>query len=516
MAIINNNLSNKAVNGTSSADSITNYGSKVTIKAGKGNDSISNYGGSKVSINGGAGNDKIFGYGSDVTINGGTGNDSIEIRTSFAPINGDAGDDSISLRSDSEDNLICYASGDGNDTIWGFKATDTLKISGGTYSTQESGNDVIVKVGNGTITLKDAYATTDKIRINGKATSLKRKTIKLTDYSGTLHINRDSISVVGSAKSDNISNYGDKVTLTSGKGNDNIYNDGDNVIIDAGEGDDYIINEDENATIIGGKGNDTIDNDSDSKNVLFKYTNGDGNDIIYDFNPNSTSTLSIVVGSYSSIKSGDNIIVTVGTGKISLMGAASLSKVNIKGTKATSTTKTVTNSTKSPVTVGSAVKTINASSRTKAVKITGNANANTINGGSKNDSIYGGAGNDSILGNAGNDKLYGQAGNDKLYGGKGNDTLSGGKGNDSLWGNAGKDTFIYANGDGKDVIFGFENDDMLKITGKFSTSYNKSKGEIYFKVGSTANAITLKDFSASSFNINGTNYKISGSKLVKK
>ena len=58
---------------------------------------------------------------------------------------------------------------------------------------------------------------------------------------------------------------------------------------------------------------------------------------------------------------------------------------------------------------------------------------------------------------------------------------------------------------------------MLKITGTFAGTYNKSKKEIYFKVGSTANAITLKDFgSTSTFNVNGTNYKISGSKLVKK
>ena len=137
-------------------------------------------------------------------------------------------------------------------------------------------------------------------------------------------------------------------------------------------------------------------------------------------------------------------------------------------------------------------------------------------GGASNDVIWGDSGNDTLKGDAGDDKLHGEAGKDKIYGGTGNDSLNGGKGNDSLWGNAGKDTFIYASGDGKDVIIGFENSDMLKITGKFSTSYSKSKDEIYFKVGSTANAITLKDFSATSFNVNGTNYKISGSKLVKK
>ena len=102
-----------------------------------------------------------------------------------------------------------------------------------------------------------------------------------------------------------------------------------------------------------------------------------------------------------------------------------------------------------------------------------------------------------------------------LRGGAGNDSLWGGKGNDTLWGDAGTDTFIYSSGDGNDVIFGFDNSDMLKITGTFSGTYNKSKKEIYFKVASTSNAITLKDFTATTFKVNGTNYKISGTKLVK-
>lgn len=178
-----------------------------------------------------------------------------------------------------------------------------------------------------------------------------------------------------------------------------------------------------------------------------------------------------------------------------------------KLSKKTSTTKKITDSTKSPVKLGSAIKTADASKRTKVVKITGNDLANTITGGSGKDSIYGGEGNDSILGNAGNDKLYGGAGDDTLYGGAGND---------SLWGNAGKDTFLYCKGDGNDVIYGFSKADMLLITGDFSASYYESKGEISFKVGETENAITLKDYGATSFNINGFSYKVSGSSLVKK
>ena len=40
--------------------------------------------------------------------------------------------------------------------------------------------------------------------------------------------------------------------------------------------------------------------------------------------------------------------------------------------------------------------------------------------------------------------------------------------------------------------------------------------EIAFKIGSTTNAITLKNFTAEKFNINGSSYVVSGDKLVKK
>ena len=127
--------------------------------------------------------------------------------------------------------------------------------------------------------------------------------------------------------------------------------------------------------------------------------------------------------------------------------------------------------------------------------------------------INGGDGNDYIKSTGKNSSILGGAGNDSLWGSKGSDTLIGGKGNDSLWGDVGKDTFLYSNGDGKDVIFGFENDDLLQITGTFSASYNKSTEEVSFKVSSISNAITLKDFTATSFNINGNSYKISGTRL---
>ena len=128
--------------------------------------------------------------------------------------------------------------------------------------------------------------------------------------------------------------------------------------------------------------------------------------------------------------------------------------------------------------VKSTVKVIDASARTTAVKITANSLANSILGGTGNYSVWGGTGNDS------------------------------------LWGDAGNDMFFYAKGDGKDVIFGFEDGDTLTLDNlTFTSSHSTSTGAITLKLD--GGTITFKDFTATTFNINDDTYKISGSKLNK-
>ena len=270
--------------------------------------------------------------------------------------------------------------------------------------------------------------------------------------------------------------------------------------------------------INGGRGNDTLT--GGNGNDVFIYSKNGGKDVITDYT--TGDKIKISSGKISKAKlSGSDVVLTVGTGSLTVKNAKgkSLSLIDSRGNSFSSIiggksvsdgsaqTLTLKNSSKAAVTLDSGVKIADASKRTKAIKITGNSSANTISGGSKSDTIYDKNGSDS---------LFGGAGNDKIYGGDGNDTIIGGKGNDSLWGGDDDNVFVYAKGDGKDIIFGFEDDDMLKITGAFSASYNRSKGEISFKVGSTNNAITLKNFDTSTFNVNGDFYRISGSKLVKK
>ena len=289
--------------------------------------------------------------------------------------------------------------------------------------------------------------------------------------------------------------------------------------IRGGSGNDSILGGAGNDSLWGGKGNDTLT--GGNGNDVFIYSAG--KDFVTDYAAGDKIKISSGKISKATV-SGSDVVFTIGSGTLTVKKGAGVKLSMIDSSDKSFTTivggnsdkLTLTNSSKSPVTIDSAVKTVDASARTKAVKITGNTLANTISGGSANDSIYGGEGADSIVGNAGNDKLFGEAGNDVLRGGSGNDTLTGGKGNDSLWGGSGKDTFIYADGEGNDVIYSFGDNDLLKITGKFSATYDKTNDEVYFKIGTTKKAITLSDFAAESFHVNGTTYKISGSKLVKK
>lgn len=525
LSVIRNDETNTVVKGTSKDDYIQNYGwsYNVTIAAGKGNDYIDNQAG-QVSINagdgndliynvdndstilGGAGNDSIYNYGANISINGGAGNDSIINRGFDNTITGGAGNDHISL--EVVGNLIKYASGDGKDTIFGFNESDTLTVSGGKYSTQASGSDVLVKVGKGSILLKDA---------KGKALNINdTKTTDIITLSDSVEVFRnyfDGVKIQALGGNDSVYNFASNVMIDGDNGNDDIGSRyADNVSINGGAGNDSVWNwartewnsdtdtsetveTGDNVTLNGGTGNDYIWNEA-GVNVVFQYNTSDGKDTIEGFN--DTSKLSIAGGTYTSTKSGDNIIVTVGNGKISLMGAASLSAVTIDGVKKTSKTLTVTNKSKSPVTPKASVQVIDASTRTTAVKIAGNDAANIIFGGTKNDSIRGGKGADKIYGGSGNDTLWGEAGNDSLYGGAGNDT------------------FIYKPGEGTDKIFDYDSGDMLKIlktNGKDGGTFTKgtfSKGNLTLAISGGGSVIFDGVSKGDIININGTNHTING------
>ena len=341
---ISNRGSNISIDGGNGSDTISNSGTKVTIDGGAGNDSITNSGG-YVSINGDAGDDTIRNSGDNAKIVGGAGVDSIYNTGNNATISGKSGNNSITNNYGS--NVVFdYVSGDGNDTIWGFREDSTLNISGLEYATEKSGNDVIVSVGGGAVTIKDA-AQLSKLNIAHVSKEFPMD-IANTD---------DEISVVGTSFDDTISNKGEYVTITAQDGNDTITNAANNTTINGGEGNDSIVNDyafyssiaggagsdlisvasSSQVTINAGKANDTISL-SNNDETFIEYKTGDGSDLITGFN--EYSTLNIIKSEFTSATADNDLIITVGDDKITLEGVATLSNPHIvSGTYATFTIK---------------------------------------------------------------------------------------------------------------------------------------------------------------------------------
>ena len=509
---INNTLSNVLIVGNDSDNSIRNSGENVTILGNGGNDSIVNYGLSAI-IDAGEGNDSIYNAQNAAdysTINSGAGNDYINNGGYKAVIDAGEGDDSIELSWSSNNALIKYNKGDGNDVITGFNATSTLSIAGAGYNSVKSGNDLIFTVGDGKITLKGAaklstvniagaeYKPLDTVNYDDNVSIVGTQfddTIENYGSNVTILANEDNdsimnkaldTSILGGAGDDTIANIGSKATILAEEGNDSINNYGKFSKIDTGEGDDIIENSQwgNSALISGGDGNDTIRNwavnttieggkgdDSIvnySVGVLYNYTSGDGNDVIEGFN--ASSSLSISGGIYKLERTDSDIIVIVGEESITLKGAATLSAPNIFGEQDIS--DHYIENDKDDVIVRGTEENDTIDNYGSNVTILALGGDDSINneGGGTSVIIDAGAGNDTIENNyvewvtidagEGNDYIFDNANDVTITGGAGNDTVNidfglaisidAGEGNDSILTNAANNTII--GGKGNDTI----------------------------------------------------------------
>ncbi|MGQ0578864.1 MAG: putative Ig domain-containing protein [Betaproteobacteria bacterium] len=138
-----------------------------------------------------------------------------------------------------------------------------------------------------------------------------------------------------------------------------------------------------------------------------------------------------------------------------------------------------------------------------------------LDGGAGNDILYGEGGDDVALGGEGHDELWGDAaylpealhGNDYLVGGAGEDTLNGGAGDDILIGGPGDDAFdggegsdvyVFARGDGADLIAdsGMVGADVLTFD-EYARSevaiHRLADGSLVI-IGADGNVVTIQTF----------------------
>ena len=526
--IINTN-SNATVLGFAGNDNIINNADEVLTFGQEGNDIIISIGYNNT-IAGFEGNDSILSYGDNGLIMGLDGNDTIIAQGKGITAVGGYEDDLISLDSANGGNEVSYGYGCGNDTVYGLKTNDTLDIYNGVVSKATiSGNDVIVTIGDESLTLKD----------------VKGQTLSAVDsddisYIACINENDEITQIITNATKSLgtlAAAFKNTDASTRTKAIKGIGNELDNSIV-GGYGDD---------TLNGGKGNDTLTGGGGDD--IFIYSAG--NDVISDYA--SGDKISLGAAITKAEVDGADVVFKFKNGSLTVKDAEgqSLSMIDSKG-KSFSTVigggssdssdsdlMTVTNSSASVVTAGADIKTVDASKRTKAVKITGNAldnsikggagvdsisggdGADTLRGGKGNDSLLGGKGNDSIHGGSGNDRIYGNAGADVLFGGAGKDSLWGGAGNDTLWGSNGTDTFIYQAGGGNDSIMDYASGELLRLLtkdGKSNATFSKSAFDddtLTLTVNGGGTVIFNNIDDETTFNINGTSYKVSGSKLAK-
>ena len=456
-----------------------------TVNCGSGNDFVITYDtGSK--IFGGAGNDKIVLFPADAVapdginnIYGDDGNDFIMINgVNSNTIHGGKGNDIISMENATKE-FIIYAEGDGDDVIYGYDSNDTISISKGEYTTLEDGQDIVVHVGNGKITLKDA---------KGKALTIEKRNDKNTANvvlsntdSSTFQAESKVITIDATKRSNAIEIFGNSNanTIKGGMQNDTIYGGAENDLILGNSGKDKLYGETGNDTLTGGAGNDTLTGGSGED--IFVYERGGGNDLIQDYTAGQDKIKLSNVSLTSASVSGSNVVLKTSSGNLTVKNGKgkSITVIDSRGNETTKVYPETSSeslpaglsfdSAKKVLTVGTTysgaaidladfattTKTVDASKFTKAIKITGTNRAESLVGGSKAD------------------------------------TLIGGKGNDTLKGNGGNDVFVYSNGDGADVIADFTAGDKISLASGSVASASLKSSDMIFKIG--AGSLTVKN-----------------------
>ena len=441
-------------------------------------------------------------------------NDDIVITGSGATINARGGDDRITLNGGSA--LIEYNSGDGNDIVYGFKMTDRLQISGTNTGTMTSGNDVIVTVDNGSITLKDAADTADNNHVqlhfwnytynqsesDAPEVHLDNSIVLINEDGGSEIITpAESLAMIWandlytSAKIIDASRFGGQSILVGNALENSIKASSGGSSIWGGAGS-------ENDTLIGGSGADA-----------FFFAAGNGNDVIE--NADSNDHINLPLSSIEDIsgvtRDGDSITANFKEG-----GSLKVNTSNIDFKFSDGSSRRVANSDDDgnfkfwvQENVASDAADFNTLSANSIV-LGDDAAANTIltpfdsdtlisiwaNGADGNP--YPSARNIDASRFGGQSILVGNALENVITSSNGNSTLWGGNGseNDTLIGGSGEDVFFYAEGNGNDVIENAEVNDIISINlpiDAFDSSYLD---------GISENSLTMKFNDGGSIQVN--------------
>ncbi len=323
---------------------------------------------------------------------------------------------------------IQFSPESGNDRLAGGLGNDTL--IGGT------GDDTyVINIGDGVDTVRDiglfdvnANAGYDVLILNALSTNARfaqsvadNKDLVITFTNSADQIKVDEFFALGVIEE---FEFGDGVVLSN---------------LDIGQlaingaatsGNDAIRGTAAPDTLAGAGGNDTLDGLAGSDRYVFNI--GDGNDVIADTGLAESNSLSFGAG------------ITFGLLSFQRIGN------DLKISTSINDSVTVTGQFS-----GAAIRTVGQliladGTRKTAAEIDQLVLAQQASSGA-----------DNIIGFVSSDVLSGAGGNDILTGGAGDDVLSGGSGDDTLNGQAGSDVYLFALGDGQDIIA--STDDLVAL-----------------------------------------------------
>ena len=456
-----------------------------TVSLGSKNDTIKNESVSNITLDGGSGDDSIVNGGENVSINAGAGNDIITLTSTAknAVVVAGAGNDTIYGNIGGE-HIYRFDGGQGKNYIVNFDpGSDIIQTENGTISSAEVTSDgvkiLIEETGKSatTIYLKGTAETEGETDIK-KYNLLEGGEIRVQTVGGAVSSTTVARKIIGTSGADNITNTlssshdPDGYSISAEGGNDVITNSGSNVSINAGAGNDTIYlttdaEEDgataENVTVYTGAGNDLVI--SNGRGHVYEWSGGV--DSIYGFGEDDL--LDIGTKTYSPSLTSDGFwIVIDGKKSILLRGAKIVDRPN-NSTSATdyealkpgtrisiaNGTGTVFSQEIDPLYLGSdtAGQTIDGDITSK--EITGTY---VIKAGKLNDTINVAGDNISVNAGAGDDQITIKSGS--------NITVAAGKGTDTI---VVKDAeaghvFEFAKGDGKNIIYGINPNDTIKLT----------------------------------------------------
>ena len=458
-------------NDTILVSAITVSENSMYLDGGEGDDYIQNANDSS-QIYAGEGNNIIDSYGSNVTITAGAGNDTIVNQVaSNVIINAGDGDNVITEILDYEvanvegkDTLINYYE---NSTITAGSGNDSVYNEGGYYLNLETG------AGNDTVTNIHGYYPTISTGAGDDSVVIGKghyQNISTGDGNDVI-----IGSVVGGGWA-----MGGHASIDAGAGEDYIdtgYTNDSSIF--GGEGNDTIITTGENSTIDAGAGENIVSLSGSSEMIIFSgnttvegFTQGfgEGADGLY-----ITQSPPSVVFSESGLtfySSADTVTFSDihNTAKIDLYHtqnpqvtlASAVMLAENEWYSVTDSDFAVRNDYKQGLYFVGATATANHGVDFSNIAQDVNVTLDTeyelddhhlwIN---NVGSIKGGAGFTSITGSSNNDTIISGGGQSSLWGGKGNDYLEGGESGD---------TFIYALGDGNDVIQNAGEGDLIFLS----------------------------------------------------